>query len=82
MEAKVQSLAWWVKGSGIAAAVARIQSLAWELPYAMGAAIKMKLNKSRPPKPSKLYFPQGACIMSILYDVSKGDFTVVHGLNK
>ena len=30
----------WVKGSGVATAVARIQSLAQELPYAKGAAIK------------------------------------------
>jgi len=36
----------WVKGSGIAttmtevATVAQIRSLAWELPYAMGVAIK------------------------------------------
>ena len=27
-------LAWWVEVSGIAAAGAQIQSLAWELPYA------------------------------------------------
>ena len=38
--------AQWVKGSGIAAAagwitaVAQIQSLAWEFPYATGEAIK------------------------------------------
>ena len=42
----------WVKGTGIAAAavrvtvVAQIQSLAWELPYAMGEAIK-NVYKSR-----------------------------------
>ena len=29
-----------VKGSGIATAAARIQSLAWELPHAVGVAIK------------------------------------------
>ena len=31
--------AWWVKGSGVAAA-AQIQCLAWELPYTEGTAIK------------------------------------------
>ena len=39
----IPGLAWWVKGSGIAAvwvvAAAWIQSLAQELPYAVGAAI-------------------------------------------
>ena len=34
----------WVKGSGITAAVAQIQSLAWELPHAVGAAIKKNLQ--------------------------------------
>ena len=38
-EGYIPGLAQWVKGSGIAAPVARIQSLAWELPYAVGAAI-------------------------------------------
>ena len=33
-------LAQWVKGSGVATAVARIQSLAQELPYAVSVAIK------------------------------------------
>ena len=33
-------LAQWIKGSGIATAVTQIQSLARELPYARGAAIK------------------------------------------
>ena len=33
------SLAQWVKGSGVAAAMAWIQSLTWEPPYAMGVAI-------------------------------------------
>ena len=33
-----------VKGSSIAAVVAQIQSLAWELPYAVGVAVK-KINK-------------------------------------
>ena len=42
----IPSLAQWVKGSGIAAAVAlvaaaaRIKSLAWELPCAAGVAIQ------------------------------------------
>ena len=40
----VQSLAWHsgLKGSGVAAAVAQIQSLAQELPCAVGVAIKKK----------------------------------------
>ena len=37
----------WVKGSGIAAAVAWFQSLAWEIPCAMGTVItKQKLEAS------------------------------------
>ena len=32
----------WVKGSSMATAAAWIQSLTWELPYAMGVAIKRK----------------------------------------
>ena len=32
----------WLKGSGFAAAVAQIQSLTRELPYAVGASIKKK----------------------------------------
>ena len=42
----IPSPAHWVKGSGVAtaaaqiAAAAQIQSLAWELSYAMGVAIK------------------------------------------
>ena len=44
----IPSLMQWVKGSGIAIVaaqvetVAQIQSLAWELRYATGAAIKIK----------------------------------------
>ena len=34
------SLAQWIKGSSIAAAVAQIQSLDWELPYVVGSAKK------------------------------------------
>ena len=41
-EARVTSLVQWVKGSQVAAAAARIQSLAWELPYAVDVAIKFK----------------------------------------
>ena len=43
----------WVKGSGIAAAVAqvravaRIQSLAWELPYTVDIGLKKKLKNWR-----------------------------------
>ena len=42
--AELQQSDWvqWVKGSGIAADEAPIQSLAMELPYAMGEAIKKK----------------------------------------
>ena len=36
----IPGLVQWVKASGVAAAVAQIQSLAQELPYAVGAAIK------------------------------------------
>ena len=42
VESSIPSLAQWVKGSNVAAAVAQIQSLAWESPYATGAAIKKK----------------------------------------
>ena len=35
--------AQWVKGSGVAAAVAQIQSLAWGLPYAKSVAVKKKI---------------------------------------
>ena len=47
----ISSLAQWLKESIIAAAtaqvaaVARIQSLVWELPCVMGAAIKLKKKK-------------------------------------
>ena len=39
MEVRVLFQAQWVKGSGIAKAMARIHFLAWELPYFTGAAI-------------------------------------------
>ena len=48
----IPKLTQWVSGSGIAtavaqvAALAQIQSLACELPYAAGAAIKKKKKKS------------------------------------
>ena len=38
----ISGLVPWVKGSGIAPAAALIQSLAWELPYAIGVAITEK----------------------------------------
>ena len=38
----ILALSQWVEGSGIATAVALIQSLAWELTYATGVAIKKK----------------------------------------
>ena len=41
----ITSLVHWVKGSGIAAATAQIHSLAQELPYATGVAIKKKKKK-------------------------------------
>ena len=37
----------WVKGSGIAAAAAWIQSLAQELPYATGGAIKKPTKQKK-----------------------------------
>ena len=42
----IPSPAQWVKGSGAATAVAWIQSLAGELPYAMGVAIKKLENQN------------------------------------
>ena len=36
----IPGLVQWVKRSGVATAVARIQSLARELPYAVGVAVK------------------------------------------
>ena len=42
-----------VKGSSIAAVVAQIQSLAWELPYAVGVAVKKKKKKWVGEKPYK-----------------------------
>ena len=36
----------WVKGSSFATAVAWIQFLAWELPYATGVAIKLSDNNN------------------------------------
>ena len=38
-------MAQWVKGSSAAEAGAQMQSLAWELPYAVGVAIKKKKKK-------------------------------------
>ena len=37
----IPSPAQWVQGSGVATAVAKIQSLVQDLPYAMGVAIKI-----------------------------------------
>ena len=42
----IPGLVHWVKGSGIATVVARIQSLAQELPHAMGLAIKNNIEKN------------------------------------
>ena len=47
VEAWIQSpwiQAQWGKGSSIAAAMAQTQSLAWERPYAVGAAIRKKMH--------------------------------------
>ena len=55
----IPSLAQWAKSSGITAAVgyfaaaAQIQSLAQELPYAVGAAIKFQKTKKTKKKPQK-----------------------------
>ena len=43
-------LAQWVKGSGIATAVARIQSLTQELPHGAGVAIKGKKQTNKNPQ--------------------------------
>ena len=40
----IPGLAQWVKGSGVAAAVAQLQSLAQELPYAADVSIKFGKN--------------------------------------
>ena len=40
----VPGLVQWVKGSGIATSVAQMQSLAWELPYALGSAGWFSVN--------------------------------------
>ena len=39
--------AQWVKGSRVATAAVQIQSLVQELPYAMGAAVKLKKKKRK-----------------------------------
>ena len=54
------SLAQWVKGPNIAAAAARIQSLAGELPYAVGVAIKKKKDQNfiLPPASIPIPFPE------------------------
>ena len=46
----IPSLVQWVKISSNPTAVALIQSLAWELPYAMGVAIKKKERKGEKKK--------------------------------
>ena len=48
--ALIPSLGQWVKGPGIVAAVAQIQSLAQEFPYTSGVAIKGKQNQKQTPK--------------------------------
>ena len=42
----IPSLAQWVKGCGVAAAGAKIQSPVQELPYDVGAALKLKFRES------------------------------------
>ena len=49
----IPGLVHWVKGSGIAASIAQIAAVAWiqslaqELPYATGVAIKIKKKKKK-----------------------------------
>ena len=43
----VPSPGQWVEGSGVAATVAQSQSLAWELSYAVGAALQKKKEKKK-----------------------------------
>ena len=43
----ISGLAQWVKGSGVATAVAQIQSLAQELTYATHVAIKKKKKERK-----------------------------------
>ena len=43
----ILNLVQWVKGSGMATAMARIQSLAQELPYAADVAIKLKKERKK-----------------------------------
>ena len=61
----ISVLPQWVKGSGVTAAEALIQSLAWELPYTMDVAIKKKKKATPTPggrgnnyKISKEYFQE------------------------
>ena len=52
-QGRVPTVVQWVKGSGFASAVLQVTAMAWsqslarELPYAMGVAIKKKKKKSR-----------------------------------
>ena len=54
---RVPTVVQWVKGSGIVTAMAQvtaaaqIQSLAQELPYALGAALKNKTMQQKKPEP-------------------------------
>ena len=56
----ISGLAQWVKGSGVATAVAQIQSLIQELPYAVG------LPKKKRKKKIKIQAEFGAKIMNKL----------------
>ena len=57
----------WLKGSGIATAVtqvaaaAQIQSLAQELPYAIGVTIKKKIRNRLKDLETKLMATKGKC---------------------
>ena len=52
----IPGLGQWVKGSHVATAVARIQSLTLELAYAVGGEIKKKKKKKKGNKIAKMEF--------------------------
>ena len=79
--ARVPTEAQWVKGSKVATAATRIQSLAQELPYAVGVAIKKILFTFRYPNPQDNSGPRSARELSAhlkrknsseIFNVSKG----------
>ena len=66
----------WVKGSGVAPAVAQIQSLAQEFPYAVGMVIKTKRNSEMPL--SFVFASYSSSLLMILYNLHF-IFSLVHG---